>query len=251
MNLPRERVRHAFGHARDYEGKARVQREVAAKLAMRIAKLDLPASPRVLEIGCGTGFLTSAMREAGICGDWLITDVAPEMVERCRERMGDAPGMTFEVLDGEYGALPEGEFHLICSSLAVQWFDDAPAALARLAGLLAPGGHLIVTTLGPGSFAQWRAAHAAEGLTPGTPNFTAVDAFAALQPTSLEVETVTEEHASGRDFVRALKAIGAATADTTHRPLSPARLRRVLAQFDRTGSKVSYEIVTCHLHRAR
>ncbi|MFD2135437.1 hypothetical protein ACFSLT_09780 [Novosphingobium resinovorum] len=63
----------------------------------------------------------------------------------------------------------------------MQWFDDTPAALARLSQWLAPGGHLVVTTLGPRSFQEWRAAHEAEGIAPALPP-TPVEAFATLSP---------------------------------------------------------------------
>jgi len=253
--IRRERIRSAFAAAPDYDGQARVQQDVAARLAARIAALeDLPPAPRMLEIGCGTGFLTAALAAQGIGGDWLITDIAPEMVERCRARMaGAAPERTlrFDALDGEHGTPPEGPFDLICSSLAVQWFDDAPAALARMAGWLAPGGHLVVTTLGPGSFAQWRAAHEAEGVTAGTPAFAPVPGFAALSPAALVVEDHVEGHADARAFLRAVKAIGAGTSRPGHRPLSPAKMRAVMQRFTQSGCEVTYEVVTCHLHRAR
>jgi malonyl-CoA O-methyltransferase len=250
----RERIRRAFAGAPDYDAHARVQREVADRLAARIAALDLPAAPRVLEIGCGTGFLTGALAAKGLAGDWLVTDIAPEMVERCRVRMAatdPAPALRFAVLDGEHGSPAEGPFDLVCSSLAVQWFDDAPAALARLAARLAPGGHLVVTTLAPGSFAQWRAAHAAEGIAPGTPHFAPIEAFAALSPLALTIEDHAERHADPRSFLHALKAIGAGTSQPGHRPLTPAQLRRVMARFAQSGCEVTYQVVTCHLHRAR
>ena len=244
MNVPRERVSRAFAAAPDYEGHARIQRDVARALAVRIAALDLPENPRVLEIGCGTGFLTEALAELG--GEWLVTDLSPEMLERCRSRLGDRAGRRFAALDGEYGRPEDGPFDLICSSLAVQWFDDAPAALSRMADWLAPGGHLMVTTLGPGSFIEWRAAHEAEGLVPGTPRFASVAAFGDRVHT---VEHLAEHHADPLAFLRALKAIGAQTAESGHRPLSPPQLRRVMARFARSGCNVTYEVVTCHLHR--
>lgn len=250
----RGRIRSAFAAAPNYDGNARVQREVAGRLAARIAALDLPPAPRVLEIGCGTGFLTGALAQTGLGGEWLVTDIAPEMVERCRARLAavqHGPALDFAVLDGEHGA-PEGRpFDLICSSLAVQWFDDTPAALARMAGWLAPGGHLMITTLAPGSFGEWRAAHEAEGIMPGTPDFAPIEAFAALSPTSLTTERHVESHADPRAFLRAVKAIGAGTSRPDHRPLAPPQLRRVMARFAQSGCEVTYEVVTCHLRRAR
>ena len=251
MSDQRQRIARAFAGARHYDRHARVQREVAQGLAARIGALDLPARPRVLEIGCGTGFLTQALIDGGLGGEWLVTDIAPEMVARCRERVGDSPTRRFAVLDGEHDTPEGGPFDLICSSLALQWFEDASAALTRMAQWLAPGGHCMVTTLGPGSFAEWRAAHEAQGLLAGTPTFASVETFAAIHPEELLVETHVEDHANARAFLHAVKAIGAGTSDPSHRPLSPGALRAVMAAFDRSGGNVTYEVVTCHLRRAR
>ena len=244
MNTPRrQRIGAAFSAAQSYDRHAGVQRTVAHALAARIAALDLPAGPRILEIGCGTGFLTEALIEQKVVGEWLITDLAPTMVARCRDRIGDAPARHFAVLDGEYGPRPEGApFDLICSSLALQWFDDIAAAADRLRGWLAPGGHLIFTTLAAATFAEWRAAHEALGLAAGTTQFPPAAAFG---PESA-AERHVEHHASAREFLHALKAIGAGTAAAGHQPLRPADLRRVIARFDEAGSAVTYEVVTCY-----
>ncbi|WP_260926664.1 methyltransferase [Novosphingobium sp. 9] len=247
--IPHEEVAHRFGAARDYDGNAHVQNRIAGALAARIAALDLPRPVRGLEIGCGTGFLTQALHERGIEGEWLVTDLAPEMVARCEARMAGSAAHHFAVLDGEREALEGGPFDLIVSSLAVQWFDDAPAALARLAAQLAPGGHLVVTTLGPKTFSHWRAAHEAQGLAPGTPAFAPVEAFRALG--DITVETLSEDHADARAFLRAVKAIGAGHAASEHRPLSPRQLRAVMAQFEKSGACADYEVVTVHLQAGR
>jgi malonyl-CoA O-methyltransferase len=235
-----QQIARRFSAAADYDRHARVQRVAARRLAERIAGLPLPPAPRILEIGCGTGFLTQALVEHGLAGEWLITDVSPAMIERCRARIGGAHGRRFAVLDGEYGD-PGGRYDLVCSSLAVQWFDDQPAALARMRQWLRPGGHSIHTTLGAGSFAEWRSAHAAEGLAPGTPRFLPAERFSPLS-----VERHVERHSDALTFMRSLKAIGAHTSPRGHRPLSPDKLRRVMRRFEAAGSAISYEVVTCH-----
>lgn len=241
--LQRRRIERRFSAASDYDRHARVQKIVAQRLADRIAGLNLPAAPRVLEIGCGTGFLTEALLAHGLGGEWLITDISPQMVERCRLRVGDGAGRRFAVLDGEHGAV-ERQFDLICSSLAMQWFDDQPAAFARMGGWLAPGGHCLVTTLGAGSFAEWRAAHAIEGLQPGTPRF-----LTAQELPAQATDHYLDQHDSALDFMRSLKAIGAQTAALPHRPLPTASLRRVMRHFEAGGCAVSYEVLTCHYRR--
>jgi len=241
-------VARAFEAAAQYERHARVQRLVARALATRIAGLPLPSAPRVLEIGCGTGYLARALREQGLGGEWLLTDISAAMVARARENLGD--GARYAVLDGEHGAKPEGRFDLVCASLATQWFTDEPAALARWRDWLAPGGHVMVATLGPDTFAEWREAHAVEGLEPGTPAFTPLADLAALSPSApLAVELYRERHADARAFLHALRAIGAGTAARFHRPLAPGALRRVMRHFEASGAIATYQVVTCHLTR--
>lgn len=249
----RRQIAEAFSAAADYDRHARVQRLAARQLAADIAALQRPASPRVLEIGCGTGFLTEALVEKGLGGAWTITDISPEMVERCRARVGGGEIRRFAVLDGEYGK-PDGQpYDLICSSLAMQWFDDLEAAVARMLRWLAPGGHCIFATLGAGSFAEWGAAHDAEGLRPGTPRFPSAQAFAAMLPAAQAAPPAArryvENHDSALSFMRSLRAIGAATAAEQHRPLPPADLRRVMRRFEASGGAVSYDVVTCHYRR--
>lgn len=250
-------VARAFAAAADYDAHARVQRLAARELARRIVALPLSKFPRVLEVGCGTGFLTQALRDEGLLGDWLVTDIAPAMLERARARMSDdsgsddGPRLTFAQLDGEHGTPSAGPFDLICASLASQWLAHEPAALARWRGWLAPDGHIMVATLGPGTFAEWRAAHAAEGLIPGTLAFTPLADLQALDPAHpFTIERHRDSHADARAFLQSLRAIGAQTAADGHRPLSPRSLHRVMRRFEADGATVSYEVVTCHLRGA-
>ncbi len=252
--MHRHRIGRAFSRAGDYERHAHVQRRVARDLAGRIAQLDLPDAPRILEIGCGTGFLTQAMLEFGMDGDWLVTDISPEMVARCRAGIGDAPGCRFAVLDGEYGDPGDAApFDLICSSFAMQWFDDQRAAVERMLGWLAPDGHCLFTSLASRSFEQWRAAHKTAGVIDGMIPFLSVADFGAIAPESQacapQIAIHTERHDSGMEFLRSLKAIGADTARRPHRPLGPADLRRVVRAFEALGAEVTYEVVTCHFVR--
>ena len=256
----RESIGAAFGRARDYDAHARVQARAALRLAQAVAALDLPPRPRVLEIGCGTGFLTQALAKAMPAAQLLITDLAPAMVERARERVGEAPSREFAVLDGEHGPMPmaghfkrAGPFDLIVSSLTFQWFDDLAGAAERLCGWLAPGGHLVFSTLASGTFAEWRAAHASLGLEPGTLPFPTAAALGAMVLGHKAAEPVithdTESYGGARAFLAALKGIGAATPRPGHNPLPPGALRRVAAAFDQAGAHVTYEIAICHYRR--
>src|SRR5439155_3320272 len=161
MSRFKQRMIRAFDAAASYDDVATVQQQVASALAGRIAALALPERARILEVGCGTGFVAAAMPSLPRGSDWLMTDVSPAMVKRARQRFLGQSGYRFAVLDAEHPVFntPEEPFDLVCSSLAAQWFEDLPKALEQLFQLLNPGGYLLISTLGAGTFAEWRAAH--------------------------------------------------------------------------------------------
>ncbi|HTK36499.1 MAG TPA: methyltransferase domain-containing protein [Caulobacteraceae bacterium] len=239
----KQRIGHAFGRAvGSYEANASVQQLAAERLAARIATLPLPARPRVLEIGCGSGFLTGALARMTPQAELAVSDLSPQMVAACSASL---PGVhaAYLVMDGERPCFADGLFDLVCSSLAVQWFDDLEGSLTRLCRLLKPGGHLAFSTLLSDSLAEWRRAHSEEGLTAGAPDFAAPTELLRLSPALvLSEERVVERHADGPAFVRILKSIGAATPRRGRAPLSAPELKRVLRRFEAAGAVTTYHL---------
>ncbi len=242
----RQRIGAAFAAAENYDRSARIQARAATALAADIATLPLPPAPRLLEIGCGTGLLTAALSAQGVGGQWLITDLAPAMLERTQARLGTAPHCRFAVLDGEHGPMPaEAPFDLITASLAFQWFDDLGAALDRLSGWLAPGGWLAFTTLAHGTFAEWHKAHAALGALPGTPPFPPLAALGQMLPgAEVRLSTLSDSHESARAFLGSIKAIGAGTPAPGHIPVYAGTLRKIMRTFEQGGCIATYRVAT-------
>jgi len=234
----KEAISAAFGAAAaTYGAGADVQRAVAVRLADRVAALPRPARPRVLEIGCGTGFLTQALRERLGAAAWTVTDLSPAMVEQCRATLGDPADTRFLVMDGERPTFPSASFDLVVSSLAVQWFEDPVPALARLVDLLRPGGHLAFATLAADSFIEWRLAHAELGLEDGMPRYGSAHDIQQVWPPGgrgqVDEERLSWPYPNGRVFLQDLKRIGARLPVPGHRPLPAGALRRVLRAFER------------------
>lgn len=243
MSRRKQTIAAAFSAAASsYESAAEAQRWTADALVARLG--SLPAACRVLELGCGTGLLSRRLLAALPEGASLLaTDLSPEMIAAASAATPD-PRARFMVMDAEAPALAEGGFNLIVSSLAAQWFSDLPGTLARLAGLLAPGGRLLIATLGCGTFIQWRDAHREAGEDSGIPDYPDAATLARmLNGARVDSAPFTLDYADARAFLGILAALGAATPKPGHQPLPPGRLRRIMAALG-TPCPITWDILT-------
>jgi len=237
-----------FDRATTYESHARVQTHAATRLTALIAGATADRTPqRVLELGCGTGLLTRRVRALLPESRYLATDISAGMLNRVAGMAG-ARQIEFAQMDAEAPEALEAEgarFDLICSSLCIQWFANRGPSIARLAGLLAPGGVLALSTLADGSLNEWRDAHRAEGLTHAGHAYptlaTLTQDTAGIKGVWRE-ETYRDAPGGGLAFARDLRGIGADMPRVGHHPLSPGQLRRVIARFDAAGGHVTYRL---------
>ncbi len=106
---------------------------------------DGPMRPRVLDIGCGTGFLLDALARRGFQGVGI--DLSPESVaiaQRRLEEMGAADRLEARV--GSAYEPPEGPFDLITLTDVLEHLEDPRACLRALRERMAPGGLLVIST---------------------------------------------------------------------------------------------------------
>jgi len=243
-------VRQAFGSAAaTYDQHADTQRHVALRLAEKIATQTLPPAPRVLEIGCGTGFVHASLQPALAYGEWVFSDLSPDMVAVARERFGHLPNTYFVVMDGEHPCFaPTAGFNLIVSSLSFQWFEQLAESVEALRRLLAPGGLLAFSTMAIDSFHEWRAAHSELGLEAATPDYPSPTRLQALWPEAeVSDEHITQSYPSARDFLRQLKGIGAQVPAPGRQPLTAGALARAMRQFEAMGGRSTYHVAYCLL----
>ena len=253
MQPPRKaRIARAFDRAEQYENEAKIQRVVAARLAERIMRLDVDPLVPALEIGCGTGFLTKALLDAWPTLALTVNDIAPAMLDRTRESIGELPNLSYRLGDGEHFEGAPGSFGLITSSLAFQWFECPAAAIARLCAMLRPGGWLAFATLTAGSFREWKEAQREAGLAGLTRDYPDASALAEAIPSNSSVDVqsycLQQSFADGLAFLRSLRAIGA-DARWEPSPSSAALLKRAIRLFEQQGASVSYHIAEIVIRR--
>ncbi|MEO5335964.1 MAG: methyltransferase domain-containing protein [Magnetospirillum sp. WYHS-4] len=236
----KQRIARSFGQAAaTYDAAAHLQRHAAEHLAAMAIKLPLRENYRVLEVGAGTGILTRLLIDHLPAGcSWVVTDIAEGMLDRCRQTLAGRPGLEFRVMDGEAPDV-DGPFDLIVSNLAVQWFDDLGAGLARLSERLAAGGYLAVSTLAEDSAVEWRRAHADLGIDCGVPRLPGADRIAMAWPDNGNLkfteERLIRSYPNALAFLEALRETGAQVPAPGYRPLPAGTLRRLLRHLDAQG----------------
>lgn len=114
--------------AKAYSERASVHRRIAAELVEHLPK-DLQPK-RILDLGCGSGFLTKALHTRFLESEIVGVDAAPEMV-RFAEELQLGPRVTFAVGDARSVEIP-GSFDLICSASALHWMRPFDTLFGRI-----------------------------------------------------------------------------------------------------------------------
>jgi SAM-dependent methyltransferase len=95
----------------------------------------------VLEIGCGLGYLTYAMRQRGL--DATGIDLSPEAIARARARYGPF----YEAADAvTLAQTAAGRFGLVVMTEVIEHLPDFYTVMRAIAALLRNGGEAVITT---------------------------------------------------------------------------------------------------------
>jgi SAM-dependent methyltransferase len=104
----------------------------------------------VLDVGCGTGFLTRrAAHAVGPTG--RVVGVDPEASVIAHARSASPPQCDFHVASGEAVPEPDASFDVVVSSLAIHHIPEheRPVALREMYRVLRPGGRLLIADFRP------------------------------------------------------------------------------------------------------
>ncbi len=225
-------VRRAFSRASDrYAAASPLQREVESELLESLDYLALRHgddwSPRrVLDLGCGPGSATVAMRARWPRAQLLAMDLALPMLRQpsLRPRWHPLrPAIARVNADARALPLAEDSLDVLFCNLCLQWVADLPAALAGFRRVLRPGGLLLFSTFGGDTLHELRAAFAAADSAGHVSPFASIAAVGdALMQAGFRDPVVDrtlreERHADLASLMRGLREIGATNALASRR----------------------------------
>jgi SAM-dependent methyltransferase len=115
-------------------------------------QFDLPPDARVLETGCGPGWLWRVNLGRVPAGwDVTLTDFSPGMLDRARQMLSAAQHpFRFEQADAQSLRFEAGSFDAVIANHMLYHVPDRPRAFAEVARVLKPGGRFYASTNGVG-----------------------------------------------------------------------------------------------------
>ncbi len=163
--IDRRQVQRNFARAAtSYDEVAVLQREIASRMLARFDYIKI-APKRILDLGCGTGAVLTALNERYPKAQVLGLDASEAMLRagrgqrsRWRWLMPFMRGTAAPLLAADAGALPlkTASCALIWSNLMLHWVADPLRALREMHRVLEIGGLLTFSTFGPDTLKELR-----------------------------------------------------------------------------------------------
>lgn len=236
--------RHFDRAASTYAGHAGVQRQSADAWLARWQTADAPTG-RVLDLGCGSGYLACALASWPDVEHLLAVDLSEGMLRGPDWR--PSPVLTRLCADASALPLATASIDVAISHFALHWCPSPTQVFAELRRVLRPDGVAQVVIPVAGSLpGRVDAPPDDETLRPLSVWREAV-ASAGWQVVAEEVVTQGEYHADARAWLTALRAMGVtarrdAPAGLSGRARLQALLRRLEALREPEGIPLRYQL---------
>lgn len=251
-SLNKRSIRTHFNRqANSYDRYAAIQRELADWMFAALPAGEASVQ-RILEIGCGTGYVTERLVSRFPNAKIVAVDLAPAMLEIAAARVGQTDRVLYLEHDieqplpdavGQFlGVPPSGAFDIIISSGTLQWLDRPEETLRLLGQVLHPQGHIHGGIFGAETFKELREAFKAasqgqgqwtHGPTLRTPEeWTELYARAGLTPRQVRSKSVREVYPSAYGFLKGIQQSGAnnaASSDAICR--RPSVIRAMMKEY--------------------
>ena len=131
----------ATAQATSYHNGSKTQQSVGSRM---IDMLNVEKGATVLDLGCGTGYLTKVLSErVGPEGKVVAVDPDGERLKIAREMYSAS---NIEYIQADDKTFPPGQYDLIFCNIVIHWISDKEALLRQIYNNLHPRGCFAFTT---------------------------------------------------------------------------------------------------------
>lgn len=216
--LDKRAIRQHFEKASEsYDAAAVLQKEVAKRLTDRLDYIKFKPKT-ILDIGCGTGYITSDMLKRYPKAQVTALDLALSMVKKSKQQGSWFRRPKVVCADAEKLPFKSESLDLIISSLMLQWSNNLTETFRGFHSTLAPNGLLLFASFGPDTLKEIKQSWSTVDNRPHTSNFADMHEIgdALLQAGFIDpvtdMETITMTYANVRQVMRDIKKIGASNS---------------------------------------
>ena len=252
--LDKGKVKGSFAQAAtSYDAVADLQKRVGQGLFAQIIEHNLKGT--VLDIGCGTGFLTHELIESANCEQVIGLDIALPMLQTTRQKVA-SQNLALVCADAERLPLTAQSLNHIVSNLALQWCEDLKAVFMDFRRVLKPDGQLFFSTFGEQTLQELKSAWAkVDGYSHVNHFYDEKEIAVFLQHAGfkqLEIDSkiYLSQYVSVFALMRELKAIGAHNVTVGRRKsmTGKTKMQAMITEYEVLRSEglipATFEIIT-------
>ncbi|OIJ13061.1 malonyl-[acyl-carrier protein] O-methyltransferase BioC [Anaerobacillus alkalilacustris] len=260
-------------NSRTYDKYANVQKIMAKELIKTIDKEKNDKEINILEIGCGTGYLTKQLCMIFPNAKITAVDLAPGMIEVAKEKL---KGMSVTFLCGDIEEISlKGNYDIIVSNATFQWVNDFEEVIKRLLLFLREDGILTFSTFGNRTFQELHNSYNQVkeqlghcSIRPLGQSFFSFETLYQFCETSLLFTFLAnfdikgkqmieyEYFPSVRDFLTSIKKIGASNSNQENVYLPPTFFKELIRFYEKNyrevkGVRATYHCMYISIHYVR
>jgi malonyl-CoA O-methyltransferase len=195
------KLKHAFSQSSlSYDRVAHLQREVGGELIIMMA--DLALQGLVIDLGCGTGFLSAEFLATRSKSQLIALDIALPMLKQAQLKLQAVSSVQYLCADIENIPFQPQSIEHCMSNLAMQWCRLPQPVFTDIYRILKPEGYFMFSTFGPSTLQELKAAWAQ------------VDAFSHVNDFYKHTELLAMLTAAGFVEVRMQRRVYAVTYES-------------------------------------
>lgn len=251
--LDKRRIKQSFANAAGrYDNLASLQRQIGYDL---LAKHPLqPKAGRILDLGCGTGFIGQHLSLDFAEQSLYALDMAMSMLQICREKNTEKSAY-YICADAERLPFADQVFQQIYSNLALQWCHDLSAVFNDSRRMLCRSGQLVFATFGAETLRELKQAWAWVDDFAHVNHFYSVEQIseflqaAGLAVTAIDKVVYQRPYSSVLDLMHELKGVGAhnVAIAKNQQVTSRRQIQKMISHYPIDNSEgfitASYEVI--------